>query len=115
MANVPHIAKKGLIRGELLKCATAHPMEFPTYATFAPRVGMPTQGPWKGVLDTISREETHQGLPDVTFVLVNKRTGYPSQIGFTRSRNPTPQQKVRARAEVQKVINYYNPGTPNPF
>jgi hypothetical protein len=115
MAQIPHIAKKQLIRSELLKCATAQPTEFPTYAAFASRVGMPTQGPWKGILDAISREETRQGLPDITFVLVNKRTGYPSQIGFTQSKNLTPQLKAHARTEVQKVIDYYNPGTPNPF
>jgi hypothetical protein len=109
------MGKKNLIRSELLKCATASPMEFPTYSAFAPRVAMPVQGPWKGVLDAISRAETRQGLPDITFVLINQRTGYPSQIGFTQSKNPTPQQKAHARAEVQKVINHYNPGTPNPF
>src|SRR6516162_1245504 len=77
MIKIPHIGKQALIRSELMKCATANPMEFPTYGTFAPRVGMPVQGPWKGVLDAISRAETLQGRPDITFVLVNQRTGYP--------------------------------------
>jgi hypothetical protein len=115
MAKIPHIGKQSLIRSELMKCATASPMQFPTYSTFAPRVGMPVRGPWKGVLDAISRAETRQGLPDITFVLVNQRTGYPSQIGFTGSKKPTPQQIAHARSEVQNVINRYNPGTPNPF
>jgi hypothetical protein len=115
MAKIPHIGKKHLIRSELLKCAIATPMEFPTYAAFAPRVGMPVQGPWKGVLDAISREETGQGRPDITFVLVNQRTGYPSQIGFSRSKPPTDKQKAHARAEVQRVIDRYSPGTVNPF
>jgi hypothetical protein len=115
MAKIPHVGKQALIRGELMKCALAQPMEFPTYGTFAPRVGMPIQGPWKGVLDVISRAETRQGRPDITFLLVNQRTGYPSQIGFAQSKKPTPQQIAHARSEIQKVINQYNPGTPNPF
>ncbi len=115
MAKIPHIGKQSLIRSELMKCATANPMEFPTYSEFAPRVGMPIQGPWKGVLDAISRTETRQGLPDITFVLINKSTGYPSQIGFTGSKKPTSQQIAHARSEIQKVIDRYNPGTRNPF
>jgi len=90
-------------------------MEFKTYSAFAPRVGIPVQGPWKGVLDAISRAETRQGLPDITFVLVNGQTGYPSQIGFAPSKKLTSALKARAKTEVQKVINLYNPGTPNPF
>jgi hypothetical protein len=114
-AKIRYLEKKDLIRSELLKCARATPMEFPTYSEFAPRVGMPTQGPWKEVLDMISREEVNQGLPDITFVLVNSRTRYPSQIGFTGSKNPSAQQKARAHTEIQKVIDRYNPGTRNPF
>jgi hypothetical protein len=114
MAKIPHIGKQSLIRGELMKCATASPMEFPTYKAFAPRVGMPVRGPWKGVLDAISRAETQHGLPDITFVLVNS-SGFPSQIGFMPSKKPTPQQIAHARAEIQKVINRFNPGTPVPF
>src|SRR6476620_4860500 len=61
---------------------------------------MPVQGPWKSVLDAISREETNQGLPDITFVLVNKSTGYPSQIAFSQSRNPTSEQKESSLAHL---------------
>ena len=113
--KIPHIGKQNLIRSELMKCVTATPMEFPTYAAFAPRVGMPVRGPWKDVLDAISRSETRQGRPDITFVLVNKRTGFPSQIGFAQSKRLTPSLIAQARREVQKVINRYNPGTHNPF
>ncbi len=42
--KVLHSEKKDLIRGELLKCATATPMQFPTFRAFAERVGMPVQG-----------------------------------------------------------------------
>ena len=37
MVEIPHIGKQALIRSELMKCATANPMEFPTYGAFAPR------------------------------------------------------------------------------
>jgi hypothetical protein len=77
MARIPHIGKQSSIRSELMKCATANSMEFPAYKAFAQRVGMPVRGPWKGVLNAISRSETRQGLPDITFVLVNS-SGYPS-------------------------------------
>jgi hypothetical protein len=115
MAKIPHIGKQSLIRSELMKCATARPMQFPTYAEFAPRVGMPVRGPWKAVLDAISRAETRQGLPDITFVLKNQRTKYPSQIGFVSSKKLTTALKARAHSEVQKVIDQYNPETTNPY
>jgi hypothetical protein len=90
-------------------------MEFPNYKEFGARVGIPAQGPCEAVLDQISREETSQGRPDITFVLINKRTGYPSRVGFVTRKTLTPQQKAHAHAEVQKVINKYSPATPNPF
>jgi hypothetical protein len=59
--------------------------------------------------------ETNQALPDITFLLLNWHTRYPMQIGPVRSNDPTPEQRKRARREVQKIIDRYNPGTPNPF
>jgi hypothetical protein len=70
--KIPHSDKKDLIRSELLKCATATPMQFPTFRAFAARLGMPIQGPWKPILD--SAEERNQGLPDITFLLLNRHT-----------------------------------------
>jgi hypothetical protein len=113
--KIPHGDKKGLIRSELLKCASATPMQFPTFRAFAARVGMAIQGPWKPILEVISTEETNQGLPDITFLLLNRHTRYPMQIGPVRSNDPTPEQRERARREVQKIIDRYNPGAPNPF
>jgi hypothetical protein len=113
--KIPHGDKKDLIRSELLKCATATPMQFPTFRAFAARVGMPIQGPWKPILDVISVEETDQGKPDITFLLLNRHTRYPMQIGLVHSNDPTPQQRELARRQVQKIIDRYNPGTPNPF
>jgi hypothetical protein len=116
MANqIPYLAKKALIRRELMKCATATPMESPTYGDFGPRVGIPARGPWKRILDHIAEEETRQGLPDITFLLINKSTGYPGQIGFTVAKPPSAAQRQKAKAEVQKIIEKYNPGTLNRF
>ena len=114
-SSIPYLSKKALIRSELLKCATATPMEFPSYGTFGPRVGMPARGPWKKILDLISEEDTKQGLPDVTFLLINKGTGYPGQIGFVNAKPPSAAQMAKARVEVQKIIDKYNPGTVNQF
>jgi hypothetical protein len=90
-------------------------MEFPTYGDFGPRVGIPARGPWKKVLDLISAEEVKRGLPDVTFLLLNKTTGYPDKIGFVEAKPPSAAQRAKARTEVQKIIDKYNPGFPNPF
>jgi hypothetical protein len=113
--KVPHSEKKDLIRSELLKCATSTPMQFPTFRAFAARFGMPIQGPWRPILDAISAEETNQGLLDITFLLLHRHTRYPMQIGPVWSNDPTPEQRERARREVQKIIDRYNPGAPNPF
>jgi hypothetical protein len=37
------------------------------------------------------------------------------QIGLVRSNDPTPEQRELARREVQRIIDNYNPGAPNPF
>ena len=109
-----YIDRKHAIRTELLRCAFEG--KFPSYAEFGKRVGVPAQGPWKPVLDTISREETAAGYPDITFILINKTTKYPGQIGFVSSgRRPSPAQKVLARNQVQRVIDLYCPGVPNPY
>jgi len=110
-----YFEKAGLIRRELLKCATARPMEFPTYTEFGKRVGIPHQGPWAPVLDMIALEEKNNGFPDITFLIVRKDTHYPGQIGFVRAKKPTPKQKERASVEVQRIVDKYNPGTANPY
>ena len=106
---------KDLIRTELLKCAHARPMEILFYSDFAPRVKMSARGPWKKVLDEISREETEKGLPDITFLLKRKSTGYPGQIDFKKAETPDIQQKLRAREKLQEVIDKYNCGSLNPY
>ena len=56
-----------------------------------------------------------KGLPDITFLIVRKDSGYPGQIGFTRRKTPGAKQKVQAREEVQAIIDKYNPGAANPY
>jgi hypothetical protein len=65
--------------------------------------------PSETILDVISAEE-----PDITFLLLNRHTRYPMQIGLS-GLSPTPEQRERARREVQKIIDTYNPGAPYPF
>jgi hypothetical protein len=89
-------------------------MQFPTFRAFAALVGMPIQG-WKPVLEVISAEETAEGRPDITFLLLNRHTRYPMQIGLVQGDDPTPEQRQLARREVQKIIDKYNPGAENPF
>jgi hypothetical protein len=85
---------------------------FPHYSD----CGFGTYGPGKDVLDEISREETRNGRPDITFVLRSKTTGYPSQIGFKSAKPPDDTQKVQARTEAQRLIDAYAPaGTRNPY
>jgi len=110
-----YIEKKGLIERELEKCARAAPIEYPTYADFGRRVGIPAQGPWQPVLDAIADEADKGNRPDLTFLIRNAKSGYPSRIGRVTKRNPEPWQKERARVKVQEIIDKYNPGAPNPY
>jgi hypothetical protein len=111
--NTNRNAKKMLIRAEMVKAAKAG--EFPFYEQFGERVGIWRMRGSKKLLDEISNEETRAGLPDVTFVLRKKTTGYPGQIDFSASQVPNDAQKLQARYEAQKVIDYYCPGTKNPY
>jgi hypothetical protein len=86
--------------------------QFPFYS----HCGFGPRGPGKDVLDEISRDETRNGRPDITFVLRSKSTGYPSQIGFEPAKRPTSQQKATARAEAQRIIATYGPPSArNPY
>jgi hypothetical protein len=111
----PCTEKKGLIERELLRCATAKPMERPTYTEFGLRVGIPKQGPWQPVLDAIANEADKAGEPDLTMLIRNARTNYPSRIGRVTTREPNDEQKRFARKKMQEIIEKYNPETPNPF
>jgi hypothetical protein len=103
-------AYKNKVRAALMQFAKKG--HFPYYS----ECGFGLYGPGKEVLDLISREETRNGRPDITFVLRSKATDYPSQIGFKPAKPPSPTQKAQASAEAQRIINAYAPsGTRNPY
>jgi hypothetical protein len=97
--------RKRLIRITLLK----HAMEKRAihYGELCHAVGMPAQGPWKDILDAIAKEETSQGQPDFTYLVISRQTGLPGQIGFEPAKPPTPAQRKMADDEIQKVFAYY--------
>ena len=97
--------RKRLIRIELLKRAFARETIF--YSELAPLVSMASQGPWKPILDEIALEETTQGRPDITYLVISKQSGLPGQIAFKPAKPPTPQQQETAKTEIKKVFDYY--------
>jgi hypothetical protein len=67
------------------------------------------------VLDEISDDETRKEMPDITFLVLNAGTGWPSQIGFeSTDSKPTPEQQQKARLELDKVFRRYCPNKPTP-
>jgi hypothetical protein len=113
MRKTPFLERKDAIRRELLKWARKGRLV--TYSDLGRAVGVPTRGPWKPVLDLISTEESERSAPDLTFLVKNKQTGLPSQIGFVGARFPTPDQVEKARNELRRVFDKYCPGARMPF
>jgi len=112
MTRIPYFDKQDLIRSALVKRAQEG-SRILTYTQLGKIVDVPARGPWKQILDFIALGEKRQGLPDITFLVVNKRTGYPGQIGFRPAAPPTAEQKALAAKELQKVIDHYCPGAKN--
>lgn len=98
-ASVRYADRKDRIRDELRRCAAAGGTI--TYAELGRAVGIPAQGPWRPVLDLISSEEEAAGLPDITYLVVNRRTGFSSRIQFKDAQPPSPEQ-VEASHRVQQ-------------
>jgi len=109
------LAPRLRIVAELQRCARATPLERPTYTELGRVVEIPPMGPWEPVLDAIAKECEDAGRPDITFLVQNARTGYPSRVSRTTRRNLLPSQKERAREELQRIIDMYNRGAPNPL
>jgi hypothetical protein len=97
--------RKDAIRAELLRLAREGRTIF--YTQLGEAVDIPARGPWKPVLDEISREETASGLPDITFLVINKQTGLPGQIGFKPAKPPTPEQRRMADEVIKAVFAHY--------
>jgi hypothetical protein len=104
--KIPYGDRKGAIVAVLLRCARQKRTIF--YGALGKEVDVPSRGPWKAVLDEIAREETANGRPDITFLVINKQTGFPGQIGFKPAKPPTPEQRRIADDAIEKVFAYYN-------
>ena len=61
----------------------------------------------KPILDEISREERGRGRPDLTYLVVSKRSGLPGQIEFEPAKPPTPAQREKVREVQKKVFKYH--------
>lgn len=96
------------IRDELVKCATFR--ETTSYTRLGKIVGIPTRGPWRGVLDQISREEIAEDRPDITHLIINKRTGFSSRIEHRNAAKPTDEQRQRSKQIQQDSYDYYRTG-----
>jgi hypothetical protein len=103
--KIPYRDKKDAILEVLLECAQQGQTIF--YGDLGIKVGVPTRGPWKPILDEIAREETTSGRPDITFLVINRQTGLPGQIGFKPAKPPTPEQRNIADDEIKRVFAYY--------
>ncbi len=97
--------RKITIREELLRRARSG--RTISYAQLGELVGFSPRGPWKPLLDEISREQAEQGLPDITFLVVRSKDGLPGQIDFKPANPPTAEQRQQAQRMIQKVFNHY--------
>jgi hypothetical protein len=78
-----------------------------THTELGTALGGPARGPWKAVLDEISREEAGAGRPDITYMVVKVSTGYPGQIEFEHADPPTAKQKELSDRIQAEVFKYY--------
>jgi hypothetical protein len=112
--SAKYLTDRRNIRCELIRLARAGELTY--YGLLGAKVRKHRQWPlWKRALDEISDDETRKDLPDITFLVLNASTGWPSQIGFESTDNkPTPEQKRKARTELDKVFQYYCSSKPTP-
>lgn len=103
--SIPYLDRKDAIRSELIRLAENGKTIF--YGELGSVVGIPVRGPWKPILDQIGREETARGLPDITFLVINKQTGLPGQIGFKPAKPPTADQRKTADETLAAVFGHY--------
>lgn len=103
--KIPFGDRKEEIRAELLRSAKEGRTIF--YADLGAKLGIPAQGPWKPVLDAISREEREKGFPDLTYLAINKKWQVPSQVEFRASNPPTAEQRKIAADVIRKVFAHY--------
>jgi hypothetical protein len=114
LVSKKYLSDRKKVRSELIRLAEAGDLTY--YGELGAAVGIHKQWPlWKRVLDEISDDETRKEMPDITFLVLNSVTGWPSQIDFKRTDGkPTEEQKLKAQAELDKVFRRYCPDRPTP-
>lgn len=103
--QLPYGDKEDEIRQALVKMAKSRKKL--DYVKFGKLVGIPTEGPWNPILDRISLKERAAGRPDLTYLVVRKRTGYLIQIEFKPSITPSAAQKAVADQAFKDIFAYY--------
>ncbi len=105
-SDYPYNAKKGVVLAELEKLARQG--KTVRYRELGEAVGIPARGPWKALLDEISRDQTAQGLPDITHLVVGADTRYPHQINFEDARPPSEAQKAEFERIMVSICDHYS-------
>jgi hypothetical protein len=103
--KIPYEDREDAIREALVKMAKRRKKL--DYSEFGELVGIPTQGPWNPILDKISLAERAAGRPDITYLVVRKRTGYPIQIEFSPAVTPSAAQRAIADEKFEEIFAYY--------
>jgi hypothetical protein len=103
--EIPYEDREDEIRQTLVRMAKRRKKL--DYTEFGELVGIPTQGPWNPILDKISLEERAAGRPDITYLVVRKRTGYPIQIEFEAAITPSAAQKAVANEVFKEIFAHY--------
>lgn len=108
------------IKQALEQCVAGGKCLFMNYGRFSTQNGFGPYAPaWanKTTLDDVAVALKHDPNVsiDLTFLLFNNDTKYPSVIDGLPSNPPSAQQKVRAREVAQQIIDRYAPGTKNPY
>jgi hypothetical protein len=104
----------------LEQCVTLGRCRFMTYGEFGREFKLGDHARvWanKKILDEVAvacKEDPKIQL-DLTYLLRNAETMYPSVIDGKLSKPPTPAQMVRAREVAQAIIDKFCPGTRNPY
>ena len=103
--KIKFVDRKEAIRAELQNLARQGQTIY--FSELGKKFGIPRQGPWRPVLDEISREEIAKGLPDLTFLVIAKNSGLPGQIAFKTPLPASPEQRKLGNAMIEKVFSYY--------
>jgi len=108
------------IKNALEQCVAGGKCDFLTYGEFNERFKISGHArSWanRTVLDSVASEfrNSKPARLDLTFLLRNGRTKYPSVIDGKPSKPPSPQQKARAKAVAQQIIDQYCRGAENPY